>query len=327
MKHKIIKSNTTLVTGSSGFIGKALINRLISDNIKVNALTTRAHLIDLRANVIEMSNYTHDISNSYIWENVDTVIHLAARVHNLNENSQKNKNLYLSENVDLTLLLAKEAAAKGVKRFIFLSTIKVNGESTSNGDFFSPEDIPMPQDNYSFSKLQAEIGLVKMAKKTFMDIVIIRAPLVYGPYVKGNFLNMMKWLNRKIPLPFGSINNRRSLVFIDNLVDLIITCINHPKAKNQVFMVSDDYDVSTTFLLRKIRTNLGHKDNLYYFPSFLINFIFNLTGRKKLSQRLLNSLQVDISKTKKFLNWYPHVSFEEGIKRTTEHFIKFHKLK
>ena len=228
---------------------------------------------------------------------------------------------YRGINVDSTLNLARQAASLGVKRFVFLSSAKVNGEINNAGQPFTADDKPDPKDPYGISKFEAEFALMQLSKETGMEVVIIRPPLVYGPGVKANFLSMMNWLYKSIPIPFGMIDNKRSLVFIDNLVDLLIRVIDHPKAAGQVFLVSDDHDVSTTTLLKSMSSALGKKVKLISVPLFFLKIIFCLIGKSNLSQRLLGSLCLDISKTKEILDWTPPVSFEEGIKKTAKSFL------
>ena len=215
--------------------------------------------------------------------------------------------------------MAKQAVAAGVKRFIFLSSIGVNGRSTTKP--FTENDIPLPDQDYAISKLEAEKGLQELALSSGMEVVIIRAPLVYGPNAPGNFAILMKWMNRNIPLPLGTINNKRSLVALDNLVDLILTCSNHSAAANEVFLVADGEDLSTTELLKRISNALGKKSRLFPFNQRILEFCLVLIGKKDLAQRLCGSLQVDISKTKRLLNWTPPITVDEGLHKTTQYFL------
>jgi nucleoside-diphosphate-sugar epimerase len=216
-------------------------------------------------------------------------------------------------NVESTLELARQAAKCYVKRFIFISSVKVNGEQTQPGHPFRPNDAPAPQDPYGISKMEAEAGLRTIAQQTGMEVVIIRPPLVYGPGVKANFASMVKWLQRGAPLPLGAIHNRRSLVALDNLVDLIITCIDHPAAANQTFMVSDDEDVSTTELLRRMGAALGKPARLLAVPQQVLEWGARIAGKQDMSQRLFSSLQVDIQATRQVLGWTPPVSLDQGL--------------
>jgi len=223
-------------------------------------------------------------------------------------------------NVDGTLNLARQSAAAGVKRFIFISSIKVNGEHTLPGHPFSANDIPDPIDFYGISKFEAEEGLRLIGANSKMEIVIIRPVLIYGPSVKGNFLSMVRWLKKGLPLPFGSISNLRSLVYLDNLIDLIATCLHHPAAANQIFLVSDGEDVSTTELLRRVSLALGLRPLLLTAPIFFIKIALTLLGKKNAYQRLFGSLQVDIGKTRNLLNWNPPFSLDQGLINTFKDF-------
>lgn len=226
-------------------------------------------------------------------------------------------------NVEGTLRLAWQAAEAGVRRFVFVSSIKVNGEHSQPGQPFTADQTPAPGDPYGVSKMEAEQGLRVLARETGMEVVIIRPPLVYGPGVKANFLAMMRWLQRGVPLPLGGVTeNRRSLVFLDNLIDLIVTCIDHPAAANQTFLVSDDEDLSTAALLRRMAAALGRPARLIPVPAGLITLGARLIGRPGIAQRLCGSLQVDIGKTKSLLGWVPPVSVDEGLRRTAEHWLK-----
>ncbi len=227
---------------------------------------------------------------------------------------------YRRINVDAALNLAHQAAEAGVKRFIYLSSIKVNGEFTQPGEVFAAEDIPLPQDAYGVSKHQAELGLRVIASETGMEVVIIRPPLVYGPGVKANFFSMMCWLSHSIPLPLGAINNLRSLVALDNLVDLIVRCIDHPGATNQTFLVSDGEDISTTSLLYRMGNALGQPARLIPVPVSWLHIFSTLFGRQAVVVRLCSSLQVDISKTCKVLDWSPPINLNEGLRRVAQDF-------
>jgi nucleoside-diphosphate-sugar epimerase len=319
---KAASTNRVLVTGASGFVGLALIGRLIDGCFESKAISRKPlQLADskLQNIIIPDLNSTVDLS-SYL-DGIGVVVHLAGRVHMMNDAGDDNLTKYRSANVDSTINLARQAAALGVRRFIYISSIKVNGEFTFGEDKFFADDHPNPEDPYGISKLEAEVALKKLAKETGLEVVIIRPPLVYGPKVRANFASMMNWLYKGIPLPFGMVKNRRSLVSLDNLVDLIITCIDHRNAANQTFLVSDDHDVSTTTLLKSMSTALGKKSILAPIPAFILRAFFFSFGRKKLSQRLLSSLQVDITKTKELLNWKPPLSFEESIRLTALDFL------
>jgi nucleoside-diphosphate-sugar epimerase len=256
---------------------------------------------------------------------VDVVIHAAARVHVMNEVAVDPLAAFREVNVEATLNLARQAAEYGVKRFIFISSIKVNGEGTEAGAVYRADDTPAPIGPYAISKLEAEQGLMSLAANTGMEVVVIRPVLVYGPGVKANFLSMMRWLYRGVPLPFGAVNNLRSLVAIDNLVDLIVTCSDHPAAANQVFLASDGEDVSTTQLLRKLANALGKPARLLPIPTRIMSGVAAMIGKRAMADRIFGSLQVDISKNRKLLGWEPPVTLDKALGLTAQHFLDSHK--
>jgi nucleoside-diphosphate-sugar epimerase len=251
-------------------------------------------------------------------EGMDAVVHVAARVHVMADTAADPLAEFRRVNVAGTLNLACQAALAGVKRFVFLSSIKVNGECTQSGRPFCADDKPGAQDPYAISKLEGELGLMEIAANTGMEVTIIRPPLVYGPGVRANFLSMMQCLQRGIPLPLGAIRNKRSLVALDNLVDLIITCLGHPAAANQVFLAGDGEDLSTTELLRRMGLALGKSVRLVPIPHSWLKVGATLLGRRDLAQRLCGSLQLDISKARVLLGWKPPISVDEGLRRAAQ---------
>lgn len=252
--------------------------------------------------------------------NVEQIVHLAARVHVMNDKSSDPFTEFRRVNVEGTVNLARQAADAGVRRFVFLSSIKVNGEFTQEGRPFTADDAPAPQDPYGVSKHEAERLLQQIAVETDMEVVIIRPPLVYGPGVKANFASMMRWLARGVPLPLAAVTeNRRSLVALDNLVDLIVTCLSHPAAANQTFLVSDGEDLSTADLLRRMGAALDHPARLFYTPPALLKLGIQVV-KPGIYQRLCGSLQLDIAKTRQMLSWNPPVSVDEGLLRAAQGF-------
>jgi len=304
-----------LVTGASGFVGQALKARLAElsgfDVMgAVRSLGQAEHVDDVAIGSLDGSAKLEEVV-----EGKDVVIHAAARAHIMKDEVPDALAEYRKVNVEGTLNLARQAAKAGVARFIYISSIKVNGEQTPLGNPFTADDVPAPEDPYGVSKLEAEIGLREIGSETRMEVVIIRPPLVYGPDVKGNFASMIKLVEKGLPLPLGSIHNKRSLVALDNLVDLIITCIDHPAAANQVFLAGDGQDVSTTELLRGVGRAMGKPARLIPVPAGMLMFGAGLLGKKAVAQRLLGSLQVDISKARNLLGWEPPLSVEEGLRR------------
>tara|TARA_R110001599_G_scaffold99341_1_gene254701 strand:- start:899 stop:1828 length:930 start_codon:yes stop_codon:yes gene_type:complete len=302
-----------LLTGASGFVGSAILAKLCADKIRVLGRseppcgTTDFYYSEIKS----------DTDYSEALKGVDVVIHVAARAHIMKDGSSDPFSEYYETNTLGSLNLARQSSA-GVRRFIFISSIKVNGEFTSIGHPFFYNDKVCPDDPYGQSKAEAEIGLAKLAEETGMEVVIIRPPLVFGPGVKANFASMMSLAIKNLPLPLGAIKNKRSLVAIDNLVDLIITCIDHPNAANQTFLVSDDHDVTTTELLEELTRAAGKKPRLIPVPMKVIQIVANVLGKKSIADRLCGSLQVDISHTKETLGWKPPVSFKQGIARCFE---------
>lgn len=245
----------------------------------------------------------------------DVVVHAAARAHVMKDREEDPLVEYRKANVQGTLNLARQAAAAGVWRFVFVSSIKVNGEQTPTDQPFTEEDKPSPSDAYAISKFEAEQGLIDIASQSGMEVVIIRPPLVYGPGVKGNFASMIRMVGKGLPLPFGAIHNRRSLVGLDNLVDLIVTAIGHPAAANQIFLAGDGEDLSTTELLNAIARAMGGPSRLIPVPAGMLMAAATMLGKKALAQRLLGSLRVDIAKARVLLGWQPPFSVEESLGR------------
>lgn len=301
-----------LVTGSSGFVGDHLLKFIHKYPYELTQLS-----------------YTKFIQGDYdrsIFTDTSAIVHLAARVHVMKDYSTDPHKDYFDVNTLGTLELARKAVDNGVKRFIFISSIKVNGETSILEKPFGAGDLHAPQDYYGMSKSEAEEELLALGKETGMEIVIIRPTLVYGPGVKANFASLMGLVAKGIPLPFGCIsNNKRSLVSVDNLVDLIITCIDHPKAANQVFLVSDDHDVSTSEMVREMAIALGRPSWQLPVPVWCYELVGKLFNKSDIVDRLTGSLHVDISHTKETLDWAPPQTMQEGFKKTAEAFLQSKK--
>lgn len=307
-----------LVTGASGFVGRAVCAEAAARGFAVAAATRSP------------CGFSGGIENTVVgnidartdWQaalaGCQAVVHAAARVHVMTETAGHPLDEFRRVNVQGSLNLAEQAAAAGVGRFVFISSVKVNGEATPPGRPFTADDVPAPLDAYGVSKMEAEQGLRELAARTGMELVIIRPPLVYGPGVKANFAAMMRWLRRGFPLPLGAIHNQRSLVALGNLADLVVTCLAHPAAANQTFMVSDGQDVSTTELLRRMGQSMNRPARLVPVPAGLLMQAAALLGKGDMARRLCGSLQVDIEKTRRLLGWQPPLTLEQGLRKAAE---------
>ena len=290
-----------LITGASGFVGSALCNTLEAANYNVGRSSQRLSEADWSQSLV----------------GVETVVHLAARVHMMHDNAADPLAEFRAINLAGTINLARQAAGAGVRRFVFLSSIGVNGAATELNKPYTSDDTPAPHSYYAVSKHEAEIGLREIAIETGMQVVIIRPPLIYGANAPGNFGSLLRMVRRGVPLPLGlATHNRRSFVSLNNLVDFIITCIHHPNAANQTFLVSDGCDLSTTELLRRMGNALGKPARLIPVPVAVLEAGAALFGRRDVAQRLCGSLQVDITKAKELLGWMPPFGVDEGLRLT-----------
>lgn len=307
-----------LITGTTGFVGNKLCQALSMRGDAVFAVARRQVAIDTNITVINKV-----LSKDTDWQDwlkdIDVVIHLAGRAHVMKDVSENPYQAYADINIHATKHLAEQAALSGVKRFIYLSSIKVNGERTKD-IAFTETDSPQPEDDYGKTKYEAEKALNNIGKDTEMEVVIIRPPLVYGEGVKANFKSLIKLAQLNIPLPFGAIRNKRSLVYIENIIDFILLCTHHPSAANQTFLISDDDDVSITRLIQEIKEASGKRSLLIPVPQSWLRFVLQLIGKSSLSDRLLGNLQVDITKAKTLLDWKPPYSVKEGIEKTVSDF-------
>lgn len=307
-----------LITGGTGFLGKALVCNILTDermNV-VSAVRKLSEQLPSEAEQTVVGDLLAKTDYAYVLKNIDVIVHTAARVHVMEENVADPLAEFRKVNVEGTLNLARQAAEAGVKRFVFISSIKVNGESTVEGQPFTPDNTYITTDPYGVSKREAEQGLLALAQETGLEVVMIRPPLVYGPGVKANFLKMIQTIQKGVPLPLGAIHNQRSLIALDNIVDFIVLCMHHPKAANQTFLISDGEDVSTSDLLRKVGKALGKPARLMPVPVGLMRFVAKLLGKQAVAERLFGSLQVDSSKARDLLGWKPVVSMDEQLKKT-----------
>jgi len=308
-----------LITGANGFVGGALLEHLRHAGwVAVGA----ARNPDPGSGLQSSPSLDAAADWMRIVTGCTTVVHTAARVHVMDDSAGNPLAEFRRVNVAGTLNLARQAARAGVRRFVYISSIKVNGEETFAGRPFGPDDLPNPGDPYGVSKHEAELGLRSLGAQTGMEVVVVRPPLVYGPGVKANFRNLMRWVNRGLPLPFGAIRNRRSLVAIDNLADVIARCLDHPSAARETFLVSDDDDLSTPDLLRRVARSLGRTARLIPVPAPLLVLGARAIGKGDLARRLCGSLQVDISKTRRLLDWAPPVDVDTALARTARRFLE-----
>ena len=302
---------TIAVTGSTGFVGRALCAELLRRKFSVANIEIAREATDS----VGIGCLPTDASAERLLGNATVLVHLAARVHVMQDMELDPLTAFRLVNVQGTLNLARQVAAMGLKRFIFISSIGVNGQCTKSGDAFTEAHQVQVHNPYSQSKHEAEVGLRQIAIETGLEVVIVRPPLVYGPNAPGNFGALMRAVKGGWPLPLGAVHNKRSLVALDNLVDFIITCVSHPQAANQTFLVSDGKDISTTELVRGMAIAAGVHCNLLPLPLWALQAGASLLGKGDSVKRLCGNLQVDMSKARNLLSWVPPVSVEEGLRR------------
>lgn len=318
--------SSVLITGANGFIGSSLLQEMILKGWQVRGAVRTICQLPEGLDLVRVGDINGDTDWTESLNRVDVVVHLAARVHVMRESISDPLSQFRIVNVAGTLNLARQAAEAKVKRFVFISSIKVNGEDTSSAQYyhsglnvkFTEEDLPAPKDPYAISKMEAEAGLREITAKTGMELVIVRPPLVYGNGVKANFAKLTCAVKSGWPLPLGSVFNLRSLVGIDNLVDFIILCVSHPQAANHIFLVSDGHDLSTTDLVRMMAQIAKVQNILVPVPVWVLRVVALLMGKNKVVQRLCGNLQIDISKSFNLLGWIPPVSVEEGLRRAMD---------
>lgn len=311
----------TLITGANGFVGSALTQKLTRDGTSFIATSRKVN------NGIKNTYPIHSIDGNTDWRTplsgCQYVIHLAGRAHILNDEASDPLSEFRKVNVEGSINLAEQAIQAGVKRFIFLSSIKVNGEHTEPNQPFTDTSLnEPPTDPYGLSKWEAEKALIQVCRQSHMELVIIRPPLVYGPGVKANFLKLIHLVKKGIPLPYNALkHNARSLVYIENLIDLIVCCLTHPNATNNTFFVSDNEDISTSRLLSLIAEALQKPEKSIFIPLSFLRLATRLTNKLGIYNRLVGSLQVDISRTQQSLDWQPPFTVKEGINKTVQGLI------
>ncbi len=307
--------NKILITGATGFVGSHLLQMALQQNREVicpvrgsNSLS--ATMPTIVGNIDRLTDW-----QAYL-DNVHTVIHCAARVHVMNDTEADPLSAFREVNVCGTLRLAEQAAASGVSQFIYLSSIKVNGEMTAPGQAFTEDDAAQASDPYGVSKQEAEAALIALGQRTGMAITIIRPPLVYGKGVGANFLSLLLWVKKQVPLPLGSIHNKRSFIFVKNLTDFILHCVQNPRAYQQIFLISDGEDLSTSELLREAAKALEVPSRLLPFPAKFISLVAILVGKKNMADRLCQSLCVDSKKAREIMQWSPPYSVQQGLRES-----------
>ena len=314
--------STVLITGASGFVGRALSTNLLARGINVRGTLLQGESPFMLASGVESTvilPLNGDSNWNDVLKNVGTVFHLAARVHIVRETASNPLAEFRQTNTDGTLNLARQAAHAGVKRFVFMSTIGVNGDNSGNVAY-TVDDIPRPHNPYSISKYEAELGLRKIALDSGMEVVIVRAPLVYGPGNPGNFLSLLHICARSLPLPLASVSNKRSLIYVGNLVDALAICAKHPAAAGQTYLVCDGEDICTAELIRRIASTLGVPVRLLPCPISIVKFAGKMIGKSVAINRLTGSLIVDSSKIRRELGWQPPFTMKEGLIQTAEWF-------
>lgn len=311
-----LHDDSILVTGGNGFVGRAIVARLIENGVEVRSAVRQP--VNVETDVLAPS-----LGSCADWHSplkgMDAVIHTAARAHVLKEDADDPIGVFREINLNGTLQLARQAAELGVKRFVFISSIGVNGAQSTLP--FNESHACHPHDPYAFSKLEAEQALLALAAQTGMEVVIIRPPLVYGPGAPGNFASLVRYVQRGLPLPLGAVHNQRSLVALDNLVSLVLLCVNRalsPKAANQVFVVADGEDVSTSALLRKVARAAGRPCRLLPVPASWLRAGASLLGKRAVADRLLGNLQVDATKARTLLGWRPVITMDEQLAKMFE---------
>ncbi len=310
-----------LITGAGGFVGRHLCEKMLHQGWKVRAAVRAPCPLPLGVEIAAVGTIDGETDWTDVLSGVDAIIHLAARAHVMRETKADSMAIFRAVNVTATEHLAHAAVKAGIRRFVFISTVKVNGETTPNLPF--SESMPVdPQDAYGLSKWEAEQHLRSISDGTGMELVILRPPLVYGPGVRANFLRLLSIANSGLPLPLESVKNRRSLIYVGNLVSAIQACLEHPSASGQTFLVSDGEDMSTAELIRRIGKALGRPVRLWPMPIGILQTLGGLLGRSAEAERLFDSLVIDNSKIRQLLDWNPPFTVDMGLADTAEWFLK-----
>jgi nucleoside-diphosphate-sugar epimerase len=312
-----------LVTGANGFIGKALCAEIVKKGWSLRGVVRSESYhenLPIGTDIVRVRSIGPDTDWSAALVNVETIVHLSARGHIMKETAADPLSQFRFVNTAGTYKLADSASKAGVHRLIYVSTVKVNGERT-RGVPFTEYDDPAPVGPYAISKWEAEQALHEIAYRTDLETVVVRPPLVYGPGVKANFLHLLKIVERGLPLPFAIVKNFRSLIFLHNLIDVIITCITHPKAVGKTFMVSDGEDMSTPELIQRTASAIGKPSRLFPFPISLLRLLAKIAGKSEAVNRLLDSLTVDTSKIRTDLDWKPCCTIETGLRETAKWYL------
>jgi nucleoside-diphosphate-sugar epimerase len=313
---------TVLLTGSSGFIGSELFKKIKTTTMPIKVMRSqfflsKLHNLKEKKNFV-LNNVNQNIKYSKLFSGISTIIHCAA----IKSDASKNYKDFKKINVEYTTALAKQAVFYNVKRFIYLSSISVNEKENLNSTFLKYNHTPKPKNFYAISKLEAEKALLEISKQTGLEVVIIRPPLVYGKKVGGNFLSLLNLVYKQIPLPILNIKFPRSLIGIDNLIDVIISCINHPNLSGKILLVSDGEDISLVDLVKKLSKIMKKPLKLFSVPSWLLWLIFRLTFGKDSYIKLFRADKIDISYTRKVLQWSPRFTIDQQLKKTINWYLK-----
>ena len=311
-----VDMSSLLVTGANGFVGRALCDEAVARGFKVKGATRTACHFDSGAENIIVGAIDGATDWTSALNGINVVIHLAARVHVMRDRAVDPLAEFRRVNTAGTEHLARSAAAAGVKRLVYVSSIKVNGESTHGEERFTEQDVPAPQDAYAISKWEAEQALHNVAAETGLEIVIVRPPLIYGPGVKGNFLRLLQVVEKGIPLPFARVRNTRSMLYVGNLSDILLCCATHPVAAGKTYLVRDGEDISTPYLVQLVSDGMGKRAGLFPLPMRLLRALATVTGQHAAFERIMGSLRINDEHIRRELGWQPPFSLQQGVQMT-----------